>query len=90
MSSMRRCRASSASRSWRWAPIHSLPDRGHYGWAQGLLRTVAYELLSRRERKTRHLAAAAYLRQAFANDGEEVAEVIASHHLAAYACSGRG
>jgi class 3 adenylate cyclase/tetratricopeptide (TPR) repeat protein len=60
------------------------PDRGHYVWAQGLLRSVAYESLSRRERKTRHLAAAAHLRRAFANDGEEVAEVIASHQLAAH------
>ncbi|MDE3133888.1 MAG: AAA family ATPase [Acidobacteriota bacterium] len=64
------------------------PDRGQYAFAQGLLRTVAYELLSRRERKARHLAAAAHLRRAFANEGEEVAEVIASHHLAAYEAAG--
>ncbi|HWD65691.1 MAG TPA: adenylate/guanylate cyclase domain-containing protein [Solirubrobacteraceae bacterium] len=60
------------------------PDRGQYAFAQGLLRTVAHGLLSRQERKPRHLAAADYLRQAFANDGEEVAEMIASHHLEAY------
>ena len=60
------------------------PDRGQYAFTQGLLRTVAYESLSRRERKTRHLAAATHLRLAFANDGEEVAEVIAAHQLAAY------
>jgi class 3 adenylate cyclase/tetratricopeptide (TPR) repeat protein len=64
------------------------PDRGQYAYAQGLLRNVAYELLSRRERKARHLAAAAHLRRSFANDGEEVAEVIASHHLSAYAAAG--
>ncbi len=64
------------------------PDRGQYTYAQGLLRNVAYELLSRRERKVRHQAAAEHLRRAFANDGEEVAEVIASHHVAAYEAAG--
>ena len=43
------------------------PDRGHYTFAQGLLRQVAYEMLSRRERKSRHLAAAEHLRHLFAN-----------------------
>jgi class 3 adenylate cyclase/tetratricopeptide (TPR) repeat protein len=60
------------------------PDTGQYAFAQGLLRTVAYEMLSRRERKPRHRAAAEHLRSVFANDGEEVAEVIASHYLDAY------
>jgi class 3 adenylate cyclase len=60
------------------------PDRGQYAFAQSLLRTVAYGLLSRQERKPRHLAAAEHLRKAFPNDGEEVAEVIASHCLEAY------
>jgi class 3 adenylate cyclase/tetratricopeptide (TPR) repeat protein len=60
------------------------PERGQYAFAQTLLRTVAYELLSRRERKPRHLAIAAHLRRAFSNDGEEVAEVVAGHLLDAY------
>ena len=60
------------------------PDRGQYAFAQGLLRTVAYEMLSRSERKPRHRAAAEHLRRAFPNDGEDVAEVIASHYLDAY------
>jgi hypothetical protein len=30
------------------------PDRGQYAFAQGLLRTVAYGMLSRQERKPRH------------------------------------
>ncbi|MFZ0043939.1 MAG: adenylate/guanylate cyclase domain-containing protein [Solirubrobacteraceae bacterium] len=64
------------------------PDRGQYTFAQGLLRTVAYEMLSRQERKPRHQAAAEYLRHAFANDGEEVSEVIASHYLDAYRAAG--
>jgi tetratricopeptide (TPR) repeat protein len=60
------------------------PDRGQYAFVQGLLRTVAYEMLSRRERKPRHRAAAEHLRRAFPNDGEDIAEVIASHYLDAY------
>jgi class 3 adenylate cyclase/tetratricopeptide (TPR) repeat protein len=60
------------------------PDRGQYGFAQGLLRTVAYEMLSRQEQRARHVAAAQHLREAFPNEGEEVAEVIAHHLLDAY------
>jgi class 3 adenylate cyclase/tetratricopeptide (TPR) repeat protein len=60
------------------------PDQGQYAFAQAMFRSVAYETLPRRERKQRHLAAAAHLTAVFADDGEEVAEMIASHHLAAY------
>jgi len=59
------------------------PERGSYGFAQDMLRQVAYDTLSRRDRKARHLAVAAHLRAAFAGDGEEVAEVIARHYLEA-------
>ena len=65
------------------ADPHS-PDRGQYRFSQTLLRTVAYETLSKRERKSKHLAAAHYLSHAFANEGEDVAEVLAAHYLAAY------
>ncbi|HEY2637961.1 MAG TPA: hypothetical protein VGI54_11260, partial [Solirubrobacteraceae bacterium] len=58
--------------------------RGQYAFGHGLLRTVAYEMLPRRERRPRHLAAAAHLRRAFPNDGEDVAEVVAAHLLEAY------
>ena len=57
------------------------PERGSYQFAQDMLRQVAYDTLSRRDRKTRHLQVAAYLRQAFPGDGEEVADVIARHYL---------
>ena len=63
------------------------PDRGQYRFAQMLLRTVAYDLLSKRERKIRHLAAANYLSRTFANEGEDVAEVVAAHYLQAYRCA---
>jgi tetratricopeptide (TPR) repeat protein len=57
------------------------PERGSYQFAQHMLRQVAYETLSRRDRKARHLTVAAELRATFPNDGEEVADVIASHYL---------
>jgi class 3 adenylate cyclase/predicted ATPase len=57
------------------------PERGNYRFAQNMLRQVAYDTLSRRDRKIRHLKVAAHLRAAFANDGEEVADVIARHYL---------
>ena len=47
------------------------------------MRHVAYETLAKRERRTKHLAAAEYLSQAFAADEDEVVEVIASHYVAA-------
>ena len=57
------------------------PERGSYQFAQQMLRQVAYDTLSRRDRKARHLAVAAHLRAAFPGDGEEVADVIARHYL---------
>ena len=59
------------------------PEHGQYGFLQELVRKVAYETLSKRERKARHLAAAAYLEEAFASE-LEVVEVLAAHYLAAY------
>ena len=57
------------------------PERGSYQFAQQLLRQVAYDTVSRRDRKTRHLMVAAHLRAVFAGDGEEVTDVIARHYL---------
>ena len=57
------------------------PERGQYGFLQDLVRHVAYETLSKRERKSRHLAAAEHLHSVFA-DQDEIAEVLASHYLA--------
>jgi class 3 adenylate cyclase/tetratricopeptide (TPR) repeat protein len=57
------------------------PERGSYRFSQEMLRQVAYDTLSRRDRKARHLAVAAHLRAVFPGDGEEVAEVIARHYL---------
>ena len=57
------------------------PEKGSYGFAQNMLRQVAYDTLSRRDRKARHLTVAAHLRATFPGDGEEVADVIARHYL---------
>jgi class 3 adenylate cyclase/tetratricopeptide (TPR) repeat protein len=60
------------------------PERGQYGFLQDLVKRVAYETLARRERKTRHLAAAALLESSFGEGEQEIVEVVASHYLAAY------
>ena len=57
------------------------PERGSYRFTQQMLCQVAYDTLSRRDRKARHLKVAGYLRAAFPGDGEEVADVIARHYL---------
>ncbi len=62
------------------------PEHGQYGFLQDLVRHVAYETLSRRERLARHLKAAAYIESAF-SDEDEVVEVLASHYLEAFKLS---
>jgi tetratricopeptide (TPR) repeat protein len=59
------------------------PEHGQYGFLQDLVRRVAYDTLSRRDRRARHLAAAAYLEDAFPEE-DEIAEVVASHYVAAH------
>jgi len=58
------------------------PEHGQYGFLQDLLRRVAYETLSRSDRKAKHLAAAAYLEATWSE--HEVVEVVAAHYLDAY------
>jgi class 3 adenylate cyclase/tetratricopeptide (TPR) repeat protein len=60
------------------------PERGQYGFLQDLMRRVAYDTLSLRERRARHLAAAEYL-ESSADDQDELVEMLASHYLDAYA-----
>jgi class 3 adenylate cyclase/tetratricopeptide (TPR) repeat protein len=64
------------------------PDRGQYGFTQSLIRSVAYDMLTRAERKARHLRTAEHLRVAFPDEGAEVSEVIASHVHDAYKAAG--
>src|SRR5947208_1174529 len=60
------------------------PEHGQYGFLQDLVRHVALETLSKRERRARHLAAAQHLEDAYPDD-DEIVEVLASHYLDAYA-----
>ncbi|MFN8186284.1 MAG: AAA family ATPase [Gaiellales bacterium] len=57
------------------------PERGQYGFLQALVQRVAYETLSRRDRKARHLGAAGYLTEEAGTDPDEIAEVVAAHYL---------
>ncbi len=60
-------------------------ERGQYHFLQGLLRTTAYGTLSRKDRKSRHLAAARHLQEAWGEEAPELAEVLAAHFLEAAA-----
>jgi predicted ATPase/class 3 adenylate cyclase len=60
------------------------PERGQYSFLQDLLKRIAYETLSRPERKTRHIAAAGHLERTAASTETELVEVIAAHYLDAY------
>ncbi len=59
-------------------------DRGQYAFLQDLVRTVTYESLSKRDRKDKHLAVAAYLLSTWGSEDVEIVEVVASHYLEAY------
>jgi class 3 adenylate cyclase/tetratricopeptide (TPR) repeat protein len=60
------------------------PERGQYGFLQDLVKRVAYETISKKERKAKHLAAAAFIEQGWGGEEEEIIEVLASHYLEAY------
>ena len=60
------------------------PERGQYSFLQDLLKRIAYDTLSKPERKGRHLAAAAHLERTVAATESELVEVIAAHYLDAY------
>ncbi len=57
------------------------PERGQYGFLQALVQRVAYETLSRHDRKAKHLRAAEYLAADSGIEPDEIAEVIAAHYL---------
>ena len=60
------------------------PERGQYGFLQALVQRVAYETLSRHDRKAKHLRAAVYLAEEAGIEPDEIAEVIAAHYLDAF------
>jgi class 3 adenylate cyclase len=55
------------------------PERGQYRFVQALLRGVAYDTLSRRDRRSRHLSVAGYL--GALPDADAIAGIIAAHYL---------
>jgi class 3 adenylate cyclase/tetratricopeptide (TPR) repeat protein len=60
------------------------PERGQYSFLQDIVKRVAYETISKRERKVKHLAAADFLASVWAAEEDEIAEVLAAHYLDAY------
>ena len=63
------------------------PERGQFGFLQGLIREVAHSTLGRKDRRTKHLAAAHYF-ESLADD--ELSGVVAAHYLEAYEASPDG
>jgi class 3 adenylate cyclase/tetratricopeptide (TPR) repeat protein len=63
------------------------PERGQYRFVQAVMRQVAYEMLSHRDRKARHLAVARHL-STWTDPGDDIAAVIAQHYRDALAESG--
>src|SRR5439155_6401768 len=63
------------------------PERGQYAFLQDIVKHVAYETISKRERKEKHLAAAQFLSSVWSADEEEIVEVVAAHYLDAYAAA---
>jgi class 3 adenylate cyclase/tetratricopeptide (TPR) repeat protein len=57
------------------------PERGQYGFVQGLIREVAYGTLAKRDRRRMHIAAARYFESL---DDEGIAGALAEHYVAAY------
>jgi tetratricopeptide (TPR) repeat protein len=56
------------------------PERGQYAFVQGIIREIAYGMLSKADRRSRHLAAAHHL-EALGDD--ELAQAVASHYVEA-------
>jgi class 3 adenylate cyclase/tetratricopeptide (TPR) repeat protein len=63
------------------------PERDQYAFVQALIREVAYNTLGRKDRKTRHLAAARFFESL---ETDEIAGGLAGHYLAAHANAAEG
>jgi tetratricopeptide (TPR) repeat protein len=62
----------------------SSPERGQYSFLQDIVKHVAYETLSKKERKAKHLAAAQFLSSVWSVEEDEIVDVVATHYLDAY------
>ncbi len=63
------------------------PERGQYAFVQALIREVAYNTLSKKDRKARHLAAARFFEQL---GSDELAGALAGHYLSAHLNAPKG
>ncbi|MFN8622983.1 MAG: AAA family ATPase [Chloroflexota bacterium] len=63
------------------------PERGQYAFVQALIREVAYNTLSKRDRKAKHLAAARWFESL---GSDELAGALARHYLAAWQATPEG
>jgi tetratricopeptide (TPR) repeat protein len=63
------------------------PERGQYGFVQGLIREVAYGTLAKPERRAKHVAAATYFEGL---DDEELVGVVATHYAEAQRATADG
>jgi len=63
------------------------PERGQYAFVQALIREVTYNALAKRDRKSRHLAAARFFESL---ETDEIAGGLAGHYLAAYRNAAEG
>jgi class 3 adenylate cyclase/tetratricopeptide (TPR) repeat protein len=63
------------------------PERGQYGFVQGLIREVAYGTLAKPERRAKHVAAAGYFEGL---DDEELVGVVATHYAEAQRATADG
>ncbi|HEV8564588.1 MAG TPA: adenylate/guanylate cyclase domain-containing protein [Actinomycetota bacterium] len=63
------------------------PERGQYGFVQSIIREVAYGMLSKADRRSRHLATAHHFEAA---DDDEIAGVVAAHYVEALRATPEG
>ncbi len=63
------------------------PERGQYGFVQGLIAEVASSTLARRDRSAKHLAVACHLESL---EDDELTGVVAAHYVEAYRAAPEG
>jgi class 3 adenylate cyclase/tetratricopeptide (TPR) repeat protein len=63
------------------------PERGQYGFVQSIIREVAYGMLSKADRRARHLAVAHHFE---AMEDEELAGAVAAHYVEALHATSEG
>ena len=63
------------------------PERGQYGFVQSIIREVAYGMLSKADRRARHLTVAHHMEAA---DDDELAGAVAAHYVEALRATTEG